>query len=41
MLKNAGKVLTHKQILKAVWRNDYDEDLHYIRIYMRQLRRKI
>lgn len=41
MLKNAGKVLTHKQILKAVWGNDYDEDLHYIRIYMRQLRRKI
>ena len=41
MLKKAGKVLTHKQILKAVWGNDYDEDLHYIRIYMRQLRRKI
>ena len=41
MLKYAGRVLTHKQILKAVWGTDYDDDLHYIRIYMRQLRRKI
>lgn len=41
MLKYAGRVLTHKQLLKAVWGHEYDEDLHYIRIYMRQLRRKI
>lgn len=41
MMKYAGRVLTHKQLLKAVWGNEYDEDLHYIRIYMRQLRRKI
>ena len=31
----------HKQMLKAVWGNEYDTDTHYIRIYMRQLRRKI
>ena len=30
-----------KQLLKAVWGNEYDTDTHYIRIYMRQLRRKI
>ena len=41
MLKYAGRVLTHKQLLKAVWGNEYDTDTHYIRIYMRQLRRKI
>lgn len=41
MMKHAGRVLTHKQLLKAVWGTEYDEDLHYIRIYMRQLRRKI
>lgn len=41
MMKYAGRVLTHKQLLKAVWGSEYDEDLHYIRIYMRQLRRKI
>lgn len=41
MLRYAGRVLTHKQLLKAVWGSEYDDDLHYIRIYMRQLRRKI
>ena len=41
MIKYAGRVLTHKQLLKAVWGNEYDTDTHYIRIYMRQLRRKI
>jgi two-component system KDP operon response regulator KdpE len=41
MMQHAGRVLTHKQILKAVWGNAYDEDTHYIRIYISQLRRKI
>ena len=37
----AGRVLTHKQLLKAVWGNDYNEDTHYVRVYIGQLRRKI
>ncbi|MBP2643821.1 MAG: kdpE 3 [Firmicutes bacterium] len=41
MVQNAGKVLTHKQLLKAVWGNSYNEDTHYIRIYIGHLRRKI
>lgn len=41
LMQYAGRVLTHKQLLQAVWGKQYDNDLHYIRIYMRQLRRKI
>lgn len=41
MAQNAGRVLTHKQLLKAVWGNSYNEDTHYIRVYIGQLRRKI
>lgn len=41
MGQNAGRVLTHKYLLKAVWGNSYNEDTHYIRIYIGQIRRKI
>lgn len=41
MTQHAGKVITHKQLLKAVWGNTYNEDTHYIRVYIGQLRRKI
>lgn len=41
MIQHAGRVLTHKQLLKAGWGNSYGEDTHYIRIYIGQLRRKI
>jgi two-component system, OmpR family, KDP operon response regulator KdpE len=38
---NAGKVLTHRQILKAVWGPPYMGETHYLRVFMAQLRRKI
>lgn len=41
LCKNAGKVLTHKQILKEVWGNNYTEHAHYVRIHIAQLRRKL
>ncbi len=41
MALHAGRVLTHKQLLKAVWGISYNEDSHYIRVYIGQLRRKI
>lgn len=41
MAQHAGRVLTHKQLLKAVWGSDYNNDTHYIRVYIGQLRRKI
>jgi two-component system KDP operon response regulator KdpE len=41
LAQNAGKVMTHKQLLKHVWGNSNSEDTHYIRVYIGQLRRKI
>ena len=41
LAQNIGKVLTHKYLLKAVWGNEYNEDTHYIRVYIGQLRRKV
>jgi len=34
-------VLTHRQMLKAVWGSSHALDTHYVRVYMGHLRRKI
>ena len=41
MVRHAGKVLTHRQLLREVWGPNHVEDAHYLRVYMGQLRRKI
>ncbi len=41
LARNAGKVLTHRQILKEVWGPPYVNEPHYLRVFMAQLRRKI
>jgi two-component system, OmpR family, KDP operon response regulator KdpE len=41
MVKYAGKVVTHRQLLKEVWGPDSVLETHYLRVYMAQLRRKI
>jgi two-component system KDP operon response regulator KdpE len=41
LIKHAGKVLTHKQLLKEVWGRPYDDQPHYLHVFMNQLRRKI
>ncbi len=38
---NAGKVITHRQLLKEVWGEGYADDSQYLRVYMGQLRKKI
>ena len=40
-VRHAGKVLTHRQILKEVWGPNYVEQTHYLRVYMAHLREKI
>jgi len=37
----AGKVLTHRSLLRAVWGPEYGEETDYLRVYIRQLRRKV
>jgi two-component system KDP operon response regulator KdpE len=41
LVHHAGKVLTHRQLLREVWGPTHVEDAHYLRVYMGQLRRKI
>lgn len=41
LVQHAGRVLTHQQILKEVWGPSYQENAHYLRIYMSQLRQKL
>jgi two-component system KDP operon response regulator KdpE len=38
---HAGKVLTHRQILREVWGPNYVEQTHYLRVYMAHLREKL
>jgi two-component system KDP operon response regulator KdpE len=40
-VRHAGKVLTHRQILKEVWGPTCAEQTHYLRVYMAHLRGKI
>jgi len=41
LVKHAGKVLTHRQLLNAGWGPEYGFEAHYLRVYMAQLRRKL
>ncbi|HEY1685754.1 MAG TPA: response regulator [Tepidisphaeraceae bacterium] len=41
LAKNAGKVMTHRQLLKEVWGPGSSDQSHYLRVYMNQLRQKI
>ena len=41
LVRYAGKVLTHKQILTAVWGPAHEHDTQYLRVYVGQLRQKI
>ncbi|MGE5300023.1 MAG: response regulator [Acidobacteriota bacterium] len=41
LVKNAGKVITHTQLLKEVWGPSYSGQTQYLRVYMTQLRRKL
>jgi len=41
LLLYAGKVLTHRSLLQAVWGPEYGEEADYLRVYIRQLRLKV
>jgi len=40
MMRMAGRVLTHEQILFAVWGPAYTKETQYLRVYIGQLRQK-
>ena len=41
LVRHAGRVVTHRQLLKEVWGPLQVEESHYLRVYMRQLRNKL
>ena len=41
LARHAGKVVTHRQILTAVWGAAHAEDTQYLRVYIGQLRQKV
>lgn len=41
LVRHAGKVLTHSQILREVWGPTHEQDTHYLRVYVAHLREKI
>ena len=41
MIRNADRVLTHSQLLKEVWGENQEDQPHYVRVYMAQLRQKL
>lgn len=41
LVKNAGKVLTHRQLLHAVWGGEYEGETHMLQVNISNLRRKL
>jgi two-component system KDP operon response regulator KdpE len=41
LVRHAGKVVTHQQLLREVWGPSHDEQSHYVRVYMAHLRHKL
>jgi two-component system KDP operon response regulator KdpE len=41
LIRNAGRVATHRQLLHDVWGANYEGQTHYLRVYMAQLRHKL
>jgi two-component system KDP operon response regulator KdpE len=41
LIQHAGKVLTHRQLLREVWGPNYEEETQYLRVYVAQLRHKL
>ncbi len=41
LIRHAGKVLTHRILLGAIWGGDYVEQTEYLRVFIGQLRKKI
>jgi two-component system, OmpR family, KDP operon response regulator KdpE len=41
LARNAGKVMTHRQILQTVWGPEYGDEAEYVWTYVRRIRRKL
>ena len=41
LVRHAGRVVTHRQLLAEVWGPTFEGESHYLRVYMQQLRKKL
>jgi two-component system KDP operon response regulator KdpE len=41
LVRNAGKLVSQRQLLQEVWGPQYEEETHYLRVYLGQIRRKL
>lgn len=41
LLQHRGRVLTHRQLLREIWGPQHEEDTHYLRVHMANLRKKL
>lgn len=41
LVRNAGRLVSQQEILRAVWGPGYEKETHYLRVYLAQLRRKL
>lgn len=41
LARNADRVMTHRQLLNAVWGAEHADEVHYLRVYIRALRAKV
>ena len=41
LLSHAGRLVTHGRLLRAVWGTAYDDEAHYVHVYVSQIRRKL
>ena len=41
LVRNAGRLVTQKQLLQEVWGPKYETETHYLRVYLGQIRRKL
>jgi len=41
LMRHAGMVLTHRQLLREIWGPEHEDDVQYLRVYVGQLRQKL
>ena len=41
LLRHQGRLVSQRQLLQEVWGPEYEDETHYLRVYMAQLRRKL
>jgi two-component system KDP operon response regulator KdpE len=41
LARHAGRIVTHPQLLRAVWGRAHEGDIHYLRVFIGQIRLKL